>query len=153
AWQICKFAIQRFFVATRAVALRMTSILFNRANLWYNSRQHRKMINPLNAPAMHKLIPRFEWNARHVFEDSSPLYFRLTRELIGDGKLLVLASHVPDNQPAPNLFFSSVHYLLMREPDDAQPLREFFPDLAVKPNTTDDPYPVFRKFCLTHAAE
>lgn len=112
-----------------------------------------RMINPLNAPASHKLIPRFEWNARYVFEDSSPLYFRLTRELIGDGKLLVLASHIPDNQPAPNLFFSSVHYLLMREPGAVQPLREFFPDLTPKPNTTDDPYPVFRKFCLTHAAE
>lgn len=109
--------------------------------------------NPLNTPDTHKLINRFEWNARHVFEDPASLYFRLTRELIGDGKLLVLASHIPPHQPAPNLFFSSVHYLLMREPGKAHALREFFPDLAEHLNTRDDPYPVFREFCLTNAAE
>lgn len=109
--------------------------------------------NPLNAPDTHKLIQRFEWNARHVIEDPTALYFRLSRELIGDGKLLVLASNVPPHQPAPNLFFSAVHYLLMRDADDAHPLREFFPDLATPLNTRDDPYPVFREFCLTRAAE
>ncbi len=106
--------------------------------------------NPLNAPFTHKLIQRFEWNARHVFEDSTALYFRLSRELIGDGKLLVLASYIPSHQPAPNLFFSAVHYLLMRERNHAHPLCEFFPDLATNLNTRDDPYPVFRNFCLTH---
>jgi Uncharacterized protein conserved in bacteria (DUF2332) len=70
--------------------------------------------NPLNAPYSHRLIQPFEWNARHVIEDHTALYFRLSRELIGDGKLLILASHVPSDQPAPNLFFSAVHYLLMR---------------------------------------
>ncbi|TAH50863.1 MAG: DUF2332 domain-containing protein [Chloroflexota bacterium] len=109
--------------------------------------------NPLNAPDTHKLIQRFEWNARHVIEDPTALYFRLSRELIGDGKLLVLASHVPAHQPAPNLFFSAVHYLLMRDVNPAHPLREFFPDLAAQLNTRDDPYPVFREFCLAHAAE
>ncbi len=110
--------------------------------------------NPLNAPDTHKLIQRFEWNARHVIEDPTALYFRLSRELIGDGKLLVLASNVPAHQPAPNLFFSAVHYLLMREgADKPSPLREFFPDLTTQLNTRDDPYPVFREFCLTHAAD
>lgn len=109
--------------------------------------------NPLNAPDTHKLIQRFEWNARHVIEDPTALYFRLSRELIGDGKLLVLASNVPSTQPAPNLFFSAVHYLLMRDAGDAHPLREFFPDLAVQHNMREDPYPVFRDYCLTHAAE
>src|SRR5262245_49356556 len=107
--------------------------------------------NPLNAPDTHKLIQRFEWNARHVIEDPTALYFRLSRELIGDGKLLVLASNVPSTQPAPNLFFSAVHYLLMRDPYYAHPLRQFFPDLATKLNTQDDPYPAFRDYCLTHA--
>lgn len=109
--------------------------------------------NPLHAPEQHPLIPRFEWNARHVYEDTSALYYRLTRELIGDGKLLVLASHIPATQPAPNLFFSAVHYLLMREPNLSHPLREFFHDLTPNPNTRDDPYPVFRAFCLTYADE
>lgn len=111
------------------------------------------MSNPLNTPDRHHLIPRFEWNARHVFEDSSSLYFRLTRELIGDGKLLVLASHIPSHQPAPNLFFSAVHYLIANPSNADHPLREFFPDLTSDPNTRDDPYPVFRKFCLTHSSE
>lgn len=111
------------------------------------------MSNPLDEPYRHKLIQRFEWNARHVFEDSTALYFRLSRELIGDGKLLVLASHIPAHQPAPNLFFSAVHYLLLRAPDAHIPLREFFPDLTASVNTRDDPYPVFREFCLTHSTE
>src|SRR4029079_16193572 len=108
--------------------------------------------NPLNTPDRHKLIPRFEWNARHVYDDMSSLYYRLSRELIGDGKLLVLASSIPDNQPAPSLFFSAVHYLLMRPENQTHPLRQFFPDFTPNPNTRDDPYPVFRKFCLTHMA-
>jgi hypothetical protein len=111
------------------------------------------MTNPLQAPDRHKLIPRIEWNARNVYGDETSLYFRLSRELIGDGKLLVLASNIPPNQPAPNLFFSSVHYLLMKPENAAHPLREFFPDLAAELNTRDDPYPVFRKFCLTHYQE
>lgn len=112
-----------------------------------------RVSNPLQAPEQHPLIPRFEWNARHVYEDMSALYYRLSRELIGDGKLLVLASHIPATQPAPNLFFSAVHYLLMREPNLTHPLRNFFHDLTPNPNTRDDPYPMFRKFCLTHADE
>lgn len=111
------------------------------------------MSNPLQAPEKHKLIPRIEWNARNVYGDETSLYFRLSRELIGDGKLLVLASNVPPNQPAPNLFFSAVHYLLMKPENELHPLRQFFPDLTTDLNTQDDPYPVFRKFCLTHAPE
>jgi hypothetical protein len=111
------------------------------------------MTNPLHAPEKHKLIPRIEWNARNVYGDETSLYFRLSRELIGDGKLLVLASNIPPNQPAPNLFFSAVHYLLMRPENETHPLRDFFPDLANELNTRDDPYPVFRKFCLAHATE
>jgi hypothetical protein len=111
------------------------------------------MSNPLHAPEAHKLIPRIEWNARNVYGDETSLYFRLSRELIGDGKLLVLASNIPPNQPAPNLFFSAVHYLLMRPENANHPLRQFFPDLTEEVNTRDDPYPVFRKFCLTHSTE
>lgn len=111
------------------------------------------MSNPLQAPDKHKLIPRIEWNARNVYGDETSLYFRLSRELIGDGKLLVLASNVPPNQPAPNLFFSAVHYLLMKQENTEHPLRDFFPDLANELNTRDDPYPIFRKFCLAHYQE
>lgn len=111
------------------------------------------MSNPLQAPDKHKLIPRIEWNARNVYGDEASLYFRLSRELIGDGKLLVLASNIPPNQPAPNLFFSAVHYLLLKPENAEHPLRDFFPDLANEPDTRQDPYPVFRKFCLTHYQE
>lgn len=111
------------------------------------------MSNPLQAPDRHKLIPRIEWNARNVYGDETSLYFRLSRELIGDGKLLVLAANIPPNQPAPNLFFSAVHYLLMKPENADHPLRDFFPDLAKELNPRDDPYPVFRKFCLAHYQE
>src|SRR5262245_60194573 len=114
------------------------------------------MSNPLNAPYMHALIERFEWNARSVFEDSAPLYFKLTQGVIGDPKLLVLASHIPPHQPAPNLFFSSVHYLLLKG-DGAEtaqhPLRAYFSTLVPHPKPPGDAYPIFRDFVLTHADE
>lgn len=119
--------------------------------LWYN--RAASMSNPLQAPDKHQLIPRIEWNARNVYGDETSLYFRLSRELIGDGKLLVLASNIPPNQPAPNLFFSAVHYLLLKPENENHPLREFFPDLTRALNTIDDPYPIFRRFCLSHYQE
>jgi hypothetical protein len=109
------------------------------------------MTNPLVAPELHSVAQSFLWYADHVFNNSSPLYEKLARRVADDSDLLVLAAHARRQQPAVNLFFGAVHYLLLRGPDD--PLRMFYADLARRPNTLDDPFPIFRAFCLEHSAE
>lgn len=127
-------------------------------------------MNPLQSPELHTLAEHFLWNADTALADSSPLYEKLARRAAQDPEILALAAHAQPHQPAVNLLFSSVHYLLMRraaaangqthrfesegaEDDDADVLASFFPDLTPEPNVTDDPYPSFRAFCLTHANE
>lgn len=107
--------------------------------------------NPLSSPELHTLSQRFLWNADHVLADASPFYEKLARRVADDAAMLALAAHAQPHQPAMNLFFSAVHYLLLRGNDD--PLRNFYADLARKPNTQDDPYPIFRAFCLERADE
>lgn len=109
------------------------------------------MSNSLHPSALEELAASFRWNAEHVLHDSAPLYEKLAYRIADDGEMLALAAHAPAQQPAMNLFFGAVHYLLLRGTDD--PLTIFFPDLVRKPNTQDDPYPIFRAFCLEHAAE
>src|SRR4051794_38808486 len=96
---------------------------------------HNPRINPLNAPDLHALADKFKWNAEQVFGESSPLYYALSMRMIADPPLLNLASVIPSHQPAPNLFFSAVHYLVMQQ--DSHPLASFFPDLTPQPNTQD----------------
>ena len=109
------------------------------------------MSNPLHAPELHDLAVSFRWNAEHALADSSPLYQKLAYRVAEDADMLALAAHAQSHQLPMNLLFGAVHYLLLRGSDD--PLKNFFPDLARKPNTQDDPYPIFRAFCLEHADE
>lgn len=109
------------------------------------------MSNPLTAPELHTLADKFRWNAENVLRDASPLYAKLALRVAADPEILALAAHAPPHQPVMNLFFSAAHYLLLRGAED--PLHLFYADLARKPNTQDDPYPIFRAFCLEHANE
>ncbi len=103
------------------------------------------------APQLHTLAEEFRWNADRVFPDASRLYQVLARRVADDPALLALAAHAQPHQPSVQLLFAAVHYLLLRDPDD--PLSLFFADLARKPNTQDDPFPIFRAYSLEHAAE
>ncbi len=102
-------------------------------------------------PKLHKLAQDFLWNADHVLADSSPFYEKLARRIADDSDILALAAHAQPHQPAMNLLFGAVHFLLLR--DSSDPLALFYADLTRKPNTQDDPYPIFRAFCLEHADE
>ena len=86
-----------------------------------------------------------------MFADATPLYDKLARRIAYDNEILALAAHAQPHQPAVNLLFSSVHYLLLGGMDD--PLRNFYADLVRAPNTHDDPFPIFRAFCKKHADE
>ncbi len=107
--------------------------------------------NPLFPPELHTLAQEFLWNADHAFHDSSPFYEKLARRVAHDTHILALAAHAQKHQPAVNLLFAAAHYLLLRGSDDA--LKLFYADLVPQPNTQDDPYPIFRAFCLEHAEE
>lgn len=107
--------------------------------------------NPILSPEHYSLAQDFLWNAEHTLADASPFYAKLARRVAEDPDMLALAAHSSPHQPVMNLFFSSVHYLLLRGGDD--PLALFYADLTRKPNTADDPYPIFRAFCFEHADE
>jgi len=107
--------------------------------------------NPLLPSILHTLAQEFLWNAEHTLADSSPFYEKLARRIANDPEILALAAHAQFHQPAMNLFFAAAHYLLLRGADD--PLALFYADLARIPNPQDDPYPIFRAFCLNHADE
>jgi hypothetical protein len=72
--------------------------------------------------------------------DSSPLYARLALEIARDPELLALAGYAPRRQPAPNLLFAAVRFLLLKGLGSGT-LAEF--------QSIDN----FRYFCRAHSAE
>lgn len=114
------------------------------------------MTNPLQDPSLHSLSAKFEWNARYSFHGGSALYEQLALRIANDPEILDLAGHAPEHQPSSNLLFAAVLYLLLKRAQDSlplPPLAAFYASLTPHPNTRDDPYPLFRAFCLAHEAE
>ncbi len=97
---------------------------------------------------LNNLAERFERFARLECRTSSPLYEQLSLEIAHDPTLLEIISYARTGQPAPNLFFGAVHYLLAR--DKAQPLAAFYPSLCAAPSPVEKAYSHFRAFCLGH---
>jgi hypothetical protein len=114
------------------------------------------------------LADHFEWFADWCV-GTSPLYERLARGVADDPELLDLAAETPESRSPGHLLFASVQFLLLSGRDD--PLADYYPTVADDPsdsanltdsvNTTDsdtlldpeenDPFPAFRKFCLSNA--
>src|SRR5687768_16842682 len=103
----------------------------------------------MTAPQPADLARRFETFARVECHGSSPLYERLASAVAADADLLALAASCRPGQPAPNLFLGAVHALLLG--GASHPLAAFYPSVTPAPNTTADPVPAFRDFCLTRA--
>ncbi len=81
----------------------------------------------------------------------STLYERLSLAISGDPEILAIAVQRRAGQPAPNLFFAAVHALLLE--GSPHPLARFYTSLSPATQTTEDPYPVFRTFCLERRAQ
>ena len=80
---------------------------------------------------------------------SSPLYESLSHGIAEDEELLTLAEEVPDDQPAPNLLFAAVQYLLFERPEEV--LVDYFPSITTSPKSArEGAYEAFREFCLSH---
>lgn len=80
---------------------------------------------------------------------SSPLYSRLGQVVAADDRLLAIAGQARDGQLPPNMLLASVHYLLLRDPEDE--LAAWYPSLGG--TATGDPGPAFTAFCLRRRAE
>lgn len=78
----------------------------------------------------------------------SPLYAGLSARILEDGDLLELAAEAPVGQPAPNLLFGAVHYLLLK--GGGGPLARLYPSLNGGRDAGEDPFPAFRDFCLAN---
>ncbi|MBL8046829.1 MAG: DUF2332 domain-containing protein [Anaerolineales bacterium] len=102
---------------------------------------------------MNNLHQRFHNFAEKECVPASPLYARLARGVAEDEALLELAAHTQSGQPAPNMLFAAVQFLLLRQPTSA--LAQFYPTIATHPHslTHADPFPLWREFCLSHRAE
>lgn len=80
--------------------------------------------------------------------ETSPLYWHLATAIADDPEMLALAARCRPEQPAPNLLFGAVHFLLLQ--GQAAPLARFHPGLTATPDPPDRAYPHFRAFCRLH---
>ena len=78
----------------------------------------------------------------------SRLYSRLSAAILEDSELLALAAQAPVGQPPPLLLFGAVHHLLLQGAE--HPLARLYPTLNGGHDVGEDPFPLFRDFCLKH---
>lgn len=93
------------------------------------------------------LSAAFEQFARVEAPDlDSPTYAELAAGVAGDGELLALAAQRQQGQPAPNMLFAAVQYLLLRGVE--HPLAAHYPILSGPAPPRGEAFPLFRAFCL-----
>jgi hypothetical protein len=83
--------------------------------------------------------------------DEVPLYTRLCEAIVEEPELLALADQAIPGQPAANMLFGSVQYLLLG--GVAHPLGAWYPAVSGRQAPGDDPAPVFLDFCRRHRDE
>lgn len=81
----------------------------------------------------------------------SPIYEFLSLKVSQDTELLHLASQSQPSQPAPNLFFASIHFLLLNNPNEA--LAKFYPSLGGHFNNPEQAFTEFKKFAQKYKIE
>ncbi len=78
----------------------------------------------------------------------SPMYAELAAGVAGDDELLALPAHRQQGQPAPNMLFGAVQYLLLQGVE--HPLAAHYPVLSGPERLPDPAFALFRAFCLEH---
>lgn len=81
----------------------------------------------------------------------SPLYEKLSLGIAESPELQHLAAGRKRGQPAANLIFGAVQYLLLGDIDD--PLKDYYPSLGGKRAADDRAFDLFSAFCKAHEAE
>ncbi len=78
----------------------------------------------------------------------SPMYAELSYGVSLDDDLLAVAAQKRKGQPAPNVFFAAVQYLLLSGVD--HPLAAHYPIVSGAERPQTPAFPLFRDFVLTH---
>ena len=82
---------------------------------------------------------------------ASPLYAELAYGVSLDRELLELAAQKRKRQPAPNMLFAAVQYLLLEGGEyAAHPLAAHYPIVSAAERPMQPAFPAFRDFCLGH---
>ena len=85
---------------------------------------------------------------------ASPMYAELAYGVSLDRDLLELAAQKRRRQPAPNMLFAAVQYLLLSGGAYAShPLSSHYPIISGADRPMEPAFSVFREFCLDHRAE
>ena len=92
-----------------------------------------------------KLKEWFERFAEIECKEVSPLYYYLSSQISKDEELLNIASFCRQQQPMPNLFLASVHYLLLNS--QTEELASYYPSIR-KEHKQNLPFDLFREFCV-----
>lgn len=99
-----------------------------------------------------QLAVRFKNFAEIECRGSSELYEFLAMQIAKDDEVLSLALEVPSGQPAPNLLFGAVHYLLLKGID--HPLKRYYPSVTEEcQKVNKETYRYFKDFCRKYENE
>jgi hypothetical protein len=110
------------------------------------------MDNPDGSPTpIDKAAESFRYYASTVYPGRSPLYLSLAMRVAEDPELLAIAANAWERDALPNLFFSAVHFLLLK--GEHHQLAAFYPSLNNNSKHYDFAYPYFRNFVLEHKNE
>lgn len=92
----------------------------------------------------HKLS---QWFQRFSQQTSgSPMYQYLSIQVSHDQELINLAKEADSKQPAPNLFFAAVHFLVMQNPSEE--LAHYYPSLGGTFEASPQMFKCFKDFCM-----
>lgn len=107
---------------------------------------------PLNAGRVSHYRDVFHRFARVESPDlASPMYAELAYGVSLDSELLVIAAQKRQRQPAPNMLFAAVQYLLLSGAEyAAHPLAAHYPIVSGQNRPMEPAFPEFRDFCLSH---
>ncbi|GAA3983835.1 DUF2332 domain-containing protein [Mucilaginibacter dorajii] len=94
---------------------------------------------------LEKIKERFIAFAESECKGNSELYYKLSNEIANDEGLLKIASNTRVGQPIPNIFFASVHYLLLK--NSKNELASYYPSIQRK-QVSEIPFAIFKSFCL-----
>jgi hypothetical protein len=106
---------------------------------------------PNNLPMqLQNIKDRFITFANTECKENSPLYYTLCNQIAGDEALLKMASNAGVGQPIPNIFFAAVHYLLLKNNEEA--LAKYYPSIQKK-QIAEIPFSIFKAFYIAHEKE
>jgi len=106
-----------------------------------------KAIDIVNIEKVSRIFKSF---AEKECKGVSGLYYRLSHEVSEDNDLLRLALNSRERQPVPNLFFGSIHYLLLKYPGEE--LSNYYPSIS-KRVSSNIPIKLIKEFCVRRKAE